>query len=166
MKKEDYVLVINPGSTSTKVAIFENNRNVLQKNLSHSVEELDKLGRVANQYQYRLGIILDWLKEQGIHLKSLVAVSGRGGLLAPMSGGTYGVTQSMIDDLKKATRGEHASNLGAMLATYNQRATANSTDIILVFIFLFIILDILDPPFQEAAVFVLLWFVLTYQHLF
>jgi butyrate kinase len=116
MKKEDYVLVINPGSTSTKVAIFENNRNVLQKNLSHSVEELDKLGRVANQYQYRLGIILDWLKEQGIHLKSLVAVSGRGGLLAPMSGGTYGVTQSMIDDLKKATRGEHASNLGAMLA--------------------------------------------------
>ncbi len=113
---DGYILTINPGSTSTKVALFKNNKNILQKNLSHSTEELDKLGRIANQYEYRLEIVLDWLREEGIELTSLVAVAGRGGLLAPIPSGTYSVTQVMIDDLKSAARGEHASNLGAMLA--------------------------------------------------
>ena len=63
MKTDGYVLTINPGSTSTKVAIFKNSKNLLQRNLSHSAEELDILGRVADQYDYRLDIILKWLKE-------------------------------------------------------------------------------------------------------
>ncbi|MDD2573039.1 MAG: butyrate kinase [Bacillota bacterium] len=116
MKADGYVLAINPGSTSTKVALFKDNKNVRQRNLSHSVEVLDKLGKVAGQYEYRLGIILGWLKEEGIELKSLDAVAGRGGLLAPIPGGTYIVTSKMLDDLETAARGEHASNLGAMLA--------------------------------------------------
>lgn len=116
MGSEGYILTINPGSTSTKVAIFQGLENKLQKNLSHSTEELDTFKRVADQYEYRLKIILDWLQEEGIELNSLVAVAGRGGLLNPIPGGTYRVTQSMIDDLKAAVQGEHASNLGAMLA--------------------------------------------------
>lgn len=116
MKTDGYVLTINPGSTSTKVAIFKNSKNLLQRNLSHSAEELDILGRVADQYDYRLDIILKWLKEEGIELETLDAVAGRGGLLASIPGGTYSVTDDMIEDLKNATRGEHASNLGAVLA--------------------------------------------------
>jgi butyrate kinase len=116
MKAKEYILTINPGSTSTKVALFKDNQNVHQKNLSHSAEDLEKLGRVADQYEYRMGIILDWMKETGIGLDSLAAVVGRGGLLAPIPGGTYKVSQKMIEDLKTAVRGEHASNLGAMLA--------------------------------------------------
>lgn len=116
MKTDSYVLVINPGSTSTKVALFNGEENVIQKNLSHSVKELDALGRVANQYEYRLEIIFNWLKDEGIELNSLKAVAGRGGLLAPMPGGTYSITPKMIEDLKNATKGEHASNLGAILA--------------------------------------------------
>jgi butyrate kinase len=116
MSANGYILTINPGSTSTKVAIFKGNQNILQKNLSHSTEELDKTGKIADQYEYRLGIILDWLQEEGIELNSLAAVAGRGGLLRPIPGGTYAVSQAMIDDLKAAARGEHASNLGAPLA--------------------------------------------------
>ena len=116
MEISGYILTINPGSTSTKVALFKDNKNILQKNLSHSAEELDKLGRVVDQYEYRLGIVLEWLKENDIGLKSLVAVVGRGGLLKPIPSGTYRVTRTMIDDLRAAVRGEHASNLGAVLA--------------------------------------------------
>lgn len=116
MSAGDYVLTINPGSTSTKVALFDGTRNIMQKNLSHSTDELEKLGKIANQYEYRLKIILDWLKEEGIAFGSLKAVAGRGGLLKPIPGGTYLVSQPMIDDLTAAARGEHASNLGAPLA--------------------------------------------------
>jgi butyrate kinase len=116
MKTGKYILTINPGSTSTKVALFMDKQNVHQKNLSHSAEELEKFDQVVDQYQYRLDIILDWLRETGTDLDSLDAVVGRGGLLAPIPGGTYKVTPGMIDDLRKAARGEHASNLGAMLA--------------------------------------------------
>ncbi len=111
-----YILTINPGSTSTKVAIFEGSKNVSQHNLSHSTEELDKFKNIADQYEYRLKMILDWLEEEGTELDTIAAVAGRGGLLRPIPSGTFKVTQPMIDDLKAAVRGEHASNLGAMLA--------------------------------------------------
>ncbi len=116
MKTDSYVLAINPGSTSTKVALFNERQNVNQKNLSHSVEELDAFGRVADQYEYRLKIVLGWLKDAGTEPRTLRAVAGRGGLLRPIPGGTYSITPKMIEDLKGAVKGEHASNLGAMLA--------------------------------------------------
>ncbi|RKD30000.1 butyrate kinase [Thermohalobacter berrensis] len=115
MNREN-ILVINPGSTSTKVAIYKNGEKVILKKIEHSAEELEKFDKVADQYDYRLKLILDWLKEEGISTSSLRAVVGRGGLLRPMPGGTYLVTDKMIEDLKIGYQGEHASNLGGILA--------------------------------------------------
>ncbi|MCT4563136.1 MAG: butyrate kinase [Maledivibacter sp.] len=111
-----YILVINPGSTSTKVAIFKDTENVLQKNLNHSTQELDKYETIADQFEYRRNIILDWLKEEGYETSQLKAVVGRGGLLKPMPSGTYKVTDFMIEDLRVGVQGEHASNLGGIIA--------------------------------------------------
>ncbi|HYE80999.1 MAG TPA: butyrate kinase [Clostridia bacterium] len=112
----EYILAINPGSTSTKVAIFKGEENILQKNLSHSAEEIAKFEKITDQYEYRQDMILDWMKESGISTESLSAVVGRGGLLKPMPGGTYKVTGEMIEDLKIGVQGEHASNLGGIIA--------------------------------------------------
>lgn len=112
----EYILAINPGSTSTKVAVFKNGVNMLQKNLSHSAEEVGKYERITDQYYYRKKMILDWLREEGIGMENLSAVVGRGGLLRPMPGGTYQVTDAMIEDLKTGIQGEHASNLGGIIA--------------------------------------------------
>lgn len=110
------LLVINPGSTSTKVAVFVNNECVVQKSLMHSAEELAKFEQVKDQFEYREQMILNWLKKENIAMESLAAVVGRGGLLRPMPGGTYIVTDAMIEDLKIGIQGEHASNLGGILA--------------------------------------------------
>lgn len=110
------LLVINPGSTSTKVAVFRKNENVVQKNLSHSTEEVSKYEKITDQFEYRQKMILEWLEEENISLESLAAVVGRGGLLKPMPGGTYKVTDAMIEDLKIGVQGEHASNLGGIIA--------------------------------------------------
>ncbi|SCZ02833.1 butyrate kinase [Alkaliphilus peptidifermentans] len=111
-----YVLTINPGSTSTKVALFNGEENVLQTNLSHSPQELEKYQKITDQYGYRKDIILEWLKENNIQLNELIAVVGRGGLLRPMPGGTYEVSEPMIKDLNIGYQGEHASNLGGIIA--------------------------------------------------
>lgn len=112
----EYVLTINPGSTSTKVAIFKGEENVLQTNLNHSPEELDGFVKIAEQYDLRKDIILKWLEENNFSLDSLIAVVGRGGLLRPMPGGTYKVTEPMMKDLEIGYQGEHASNLGGLIA--------------------------------------------------
>jgi len=114
--KREYILVINPGSTSTKVAIYKGQEKVFIKKIEHSTKELDEFESIIDQNEYRLKLILDWLKEEGINLSSLRAVVGRGGLLRPMPGGTYLVTDKMIEDLKAGVQGEHASNLGGILA--------------------------------------------------
>ncbi len=112
----EYILAINPGSTSTKVAIFKGEENILQKNLSHSAEEVARYEKITDQYEYRQKMILDWMKEADISVESLSAVVGRGGLLKSMPGGTYKVTDVMIEDLKIGVQGEHASNLGGIIA--------------------------------------------------
>lgn len=112
----EYVLVINPGSTSTKVALFKDLENVIQKNLSHSTDELDKFEKITDQYEYRKDMILNWMKDEGYNTEQLKAVVGRGGLLKPMPSGTYKVTEPMIEDLKIGVQGEHASNLGGIIA--------------------------------------------------
>jgi len=114
--EREYILAINPGSTSTKVAIFKGDKNLFQKNLSHSAEEVSKFSRIADQYEYREKMILEWIKEIGISSDSLCAVVGRGGLLKSMPGGTYKVTDVMIEDLRVGVQGEHASNLGGIIA--------------------------------------------------
>jgi len=110
------ILVINPGATSTKFAVYENEKQLFKKTVDHSVQELKNFARIIDQYQYRLDLILKNLEEQGIDLNSLAGVVGRGGLLKPLTGGTYKVNDKMIADLEQAERGEHASNLGAVMA--------------------------------------------------
>jgi butyrate kinase len=109
-------LIINPGSTSTKIAVFENESLLFEKTLRHSNEELSVYHNVAEQFEFRKQLILEALKENDINVESLNAVVGRGGLLMPIEGGTYSVNDRLIEDLKKNVKGEHASNLGGLIA--------------------------------------------------
>ncbi len=112
------ILVINPGSTSTKFAVYVDERAEFVANLPHADAELEQFrGRpVLDQQPFRAALIERELKRAGYALKDLDATAGRGGLLPPLVSGTYRVNQVMIDDLRAAERGEHASNLGAVLA--------------------------------------------------
>jgi len=110
------ILVINPGSTSTKVAVFRDKEPVFTETLRHSTEELSKYKSIIDQFEFRTQAILNMLKEKGISLSEIDAIVGRGGLLKPIESGTYIVNEKMIEDLKKAERGEHASNLGGIIA--------------------------------------------------
>lgn len=109
-------LIINPGSTSTKIAVFEDESLVFEKTLRHSNEELSPYHNVADQFEFRKQLILEALKENDINVESLNAVVGRGGLLMPIEGGTYAVNDRLIEDLKTNVKGEHASNLGGLIA--------------------------------------------------
>lgn len=110
------ILAINPGSTSTKIAIFDNDKQVMEETLRHPSEEISKYSHVFEQYDFRMNVILDTLNEKGINLTKLSAVVGRGGLLKPMKGGTYEVNPLMLEDLKAGRMGDHASNLGGLIA--------------------------------------------------
>lgn len=110
------LLVINPGSTSTKIAVFEGKDIIFEKILRHSVDELSKYKKVSGQYEFRKNVILKILLDNKIDIKSLSAIVGRGGLLWPIEGGTYEVNKAMLEDLEKEIQGEHASNLGALIA--------------------------------------------------
>ena len=116
MSKIFKLLVINPGSTSTKIAVFDNEKIIFEETLRHSVEELKNYKTIFDQYEFRLDIIVEALEKNSIDIEELDAVVGRGGLLKPIEGGTYHVNDSMLEDLKKGVQGEHASNLGGILA--------------------------------------------------
>jgi butyrate kinase len=116
MSKDYKILVINPGSTSTKVALFSNEQLLFEKKIGHSSQELSKFNKIIDQYRFRQDIILSFLKEKGINLYTLHAVVGRGGLLRPIASGTYRINEKMLEDLRSGAMGEHASNLGGLLA--------------------------------------------------
>jgi butyrate kinase len=110
------ILTINPGSTSTKIAIYDDELLSYKKSIRHNTELINSFDRIFDQYQLREKAILDTLKEADISLESFDAIVGRGGMLKPIEGGTYKVNQNMIDYVQAAPRGEHASNLGCVLA--------------------------------------------------
>lgn len=110
------ILTINPGSTSTKIAVFENEELIYEKTLRHSSEEIGKYEKISDQFQFRKGVIEEALKEANLKVQDLNAIVGRGGLLKPIVGGTYKVSDSMVEDLKIGVLGEHASNLGGIIA--------------------------------------------------
>lgn len=112
----ELVLVINPGSTSTKIAVYNGTTKLAQENLDHDTSILEKFEKITDQYDYRKDMILNWLNEKEYAPSTLRAVVGRGGLLRPMPSGAYKVTQPMIEDLIVGIQGEHASNLGGMIA--------------------------------------------------
>ncbi len=101
------LLIINPGGTSTKIAVFEDEEQVLKKNIIHTQEELSGFSHVFDQFGYRKGLILKTLEEEGVDIHELSGVAGRGGLMNPIPGGTYRVTERMLEDLEHAVHGEH-----------------------------------------------------------
>ncbi len=110
------ILAINPGSTSTKISVFENEGEVWSTKLTHSQDELLEFDHIFDQYEFRKGVILDELGKAGYVSDDFDAVVGRGGVLHPLEGGTYSITDRLIEDLQKGVQGEHVSNLGAPIA--------------------------------------------------
>ncbi len=120
------LLAINPGSLSTKFGLYRDDQPLLVRNLQHGKAELASRGHdILSQLELRLQCIEDELEASGLRLSDLAAVVARGGLLHPVPGGTYRVNDRMLDELRRAERGEHAANLGAFLAN----AIAQRTDV-------------------------------------
>ena len=109
-------LIINPGSTSTKIGVFEDETLLFEETLRHSTEEIAQYASIVDQKDFRKDIIVNLLKSKDFDVKSLNMVVGRGGMLKPISGGTYPVTDALLEDLKVGVQGQHASNLGGILA--------------------------------------------------
>ena len=110
------ILVINPGSTSTKLAIFEDENEVLNETVRHTSEEIEPFEKITDQYEFRKKVIENFLNKTGYPVSSFSAIIGRGGLLKPIPGGIYVVNENMLKDLKSGKYGEHASNLGGLIA--------------------------------------------------
>lgn len=109
-------LIINPGSTSTKIGVFEDETLLFEETLRHSTEEIAQYASIVDQKDFRKQIILDLLAKKDFDLNSLQVVVGRGGTLKPIPGGTYAVSDDLLEDLKVGVQGMHASNLGGILA--------------------------------------------------
>lgn len=117
MTEKDYrVLIINPASTSTKIGVFDNEVSLFEKTIQHDGEQLNKFTNMADQYQLRKNAILETLDMDGINVSKINAVCARGGLLRPIKGGTYIVNEAMLQDLRSGYAGQHASNLGGIIA--------------------------------------------------
>lgn len=110
------ILSINPGSTSTKFAVYEDETLVCLHTIRHSADELKPFKTLFDQYEFRKNLMLEYLKKDGIDLSDLSAVVGRGGMVRPLESGVYGVNDKMISDLKSTHTAEHASNLGGVIA--------------------------------------------------
>ncbi len=110
------ILAINPGSTSTKIAVFEDDREVWTTKLDHSSGELEPFEHIFDQYAFRKRVITDSLEEAGHPLDTLDGIVGRGGLVYPLEGGTYEVGELLLEHLEAGVQGEHVSNLGAPIA--------------------------------------------------
>lgn len=110
------ILAINPGSTTTKIAIFHNSRPIFLKNVRHDCKEIEDFKRITDQYEFRKECILKELNDSHIDITKIQAIIGRGGLLKPIKSGVYRINEQMKTDLKRGIFGEHASNLGALIA--------------------------------------------------
>ncbi len=110
------ILAINPGSTSTKIALYEDEKEINVKNITHSNEQIEKYERIADQYELRYKEIVAFLEEMNVAITDLDAVVGRGGLLPPVQSGAYEVNETMVECLKNKPVVEHASNLGGIIA--------------------------------------------------
>ena len=110
------VLAINPGSTSTKFAVYDGENQVFANTLNHSVEELSKFKSIMDQFEMRKNEVEKALKENNIELKSINTVVGRCGGLPPVKSGAYLINEEMIDRLTNRPTLDHASNLGAIIS--------------------------------------------------
>ena len=110
------ILIINPGSTSTKIGVYEDETQLMEETLRHSTEEIAQYATIYDQKDFRKEVILKVLEEKNVDLSTIDVVVGRGGLLKPIPGGTYATTPELLEDLKIGKQGQHASNLGGILA--------------------------------------------------
>lgn len=110
------LLIINPGSTSTKIGVYEGEKELFEETLRHTNEEIKRYDTIYDQFEFRKEVILNVLKEKNFDIKTLSAIVGRGGMLRPVEGGTYAVNDAMVEDLKVGVQGPHASNLGGIIA--------------------------------------------------
>ncbi|MFA9371413.1 MAG: butyrate kinase [Labilibaculum antarcticum] len=117
MNSTDIVIVINPGSTSTKIALYNRSELINEHIVRHSQVDLDQFQKVTDQFEYRYQMVEDGLDEMlskdNLHVAGIV---GRGGIVKPLEGGTYRISNSFLEDAKTGKYGDHASNLGSMLA--------------------------------------------------
>jgi len=113
---QQLILAINPGSTSTKIAVYQASNRIFIKSISHSADELKDFDTIASQFEFRMQIIINELNSAQIEIDNIAAVMGRGGLVKPIPSGVYEVNKPMIQDLKVGVMGEHASNLGGLIA--------------------------------------------------
>jgi len=113
---EANILVINPGSTSTKIALFNEENEVLNETIGHRIEDLSRFNKASDQDLYRMEIIVRVLRERRVDFTRIQAVVGRGGLIRPIEGGTYTVNDQMVADLKRGVMGDHPSNCGGLIA--------------------------------------------------
>lgn len=111
-----YILTINPGSTSTKFGVFVGTDPVFIKNIKHSAEELEPFDKITDQFSFRKELIYKQIVDSDIQPELIKAVVGRGGLLKPIKSGVYAVNEAMRADLRNSPLGEHASNLGGLIA--------------------------------------------------
>ena len=110
------LLILNPGSTSTKLAVYDGEESLFVESIVHTAEELAPFDHVADQYEFRKELVLRCLERHQIPLDSLTAIVSRGGLLTPIDAGAYEVNDDMVWQLKNKPQNEHASNTGAMIA--------------------------------------------------
>lgn len=115
------ILVINPGSTSTKVAVFRGRDEIHKQTVEHPAGELGRFARVAEQFELRLKGIEQWLDTLPAANREFDAVAGRGAPLKPLEGGTYIISETMLEDVRTSKYSNHASNLGAILADHFAR---------------------------------------------
>lgn len=127
------ILVINPGSTSTKIAVYKNEKKLNEQTIRHSSQEISKFNSIIDQVDFRKVLIYEALEKWNISPDSFKAVIARGGLLRPIEGGIYNVNKNMLDDLKSGEYGMHASNLGALIAVLiNKKAKVFIADPVVV----------------------------------
>ncbi len=110
------LLIINPGSTSTKIAVFEEEKMVFETTITHTAEELNVTKYISEQYPMRKKAVLNTLNEREIDLKEFTAIVGRGGAIKPLIGGTYAINEEMLQDCRIGYAGQHASVIGALMA--------------------------------------------------
>lgn len=110
------ILVVNPGSTSTKFALFAEEKLILEKNLTHSSGKINGYRQITDQLDFRKKLILNELEKQNINLADIRIIVGRGGLVRPIESGVYRVNEKMVSDLEQGLLGQHASNLGGLIA--------------------------------------------------
>lgn len=112
----NYILVINPGSTSTKIGVFEDDTLLFDKTLRHPAQEIAKFASIPDQKEWRKELVMEALRENSFDTGRLTAVCARGGLVKPIRGGTYATSDALLADCVAGVQGQHACNLGGLIA--------------------------------------------------